>query len=257
MTDMHMRIICAVMGMFLLTACSVKEVRDSCPCLLVLEFSESRRTFSSEADLLISSAEGTIWSDAVDLSAQTGYSVYVPKVMLHLRIWADDDGLASEAGMEIPLGQDCPEVYMYDADVMPVGETVTDTVRLRKNHCVMQIKTEGEGGFPFDIKVIGNVSGYDMSGEPVEGDFECVPDFVGDCFSVVLPRQTDDSLMLQVQGDGVTTRSFALGQYLSAGGYDWSAPDLEDVAVTVDYALTEVRVEVNGWESVYAYDVIM
>ncbi|MBQ8482997.1 MAG: hypothetical protein IJ504_01705 [Bacteroidales bacterium] len=252
-----MKIQAVVACIFLLASCSVKEVRDSCPCLLLFDFSECGGAVPSDADLLVTSEEGVVWEDAVDLDVHTRYSVYVPKTDLHLRVWSGDGGLATVRGLDIPLGQDCPEIYMHDADVVATGEMLTDTVRMRKNHCVMHIKTEGGGDFPFDMKVNGNVSGYDHAGNPVEGKFECTPERDGDDFKVVLPRQTDDRLMLSVEGDGVASKTFALGQYLSAGGYDWSAPDLDDVSVTIDYALTEVRVLVNGWESVYAYDVIM
>lgn len=257
MANLYMRVLGSIIGVFLLISCSVKEVRDSCPCLLVLDLTECREMPPSEAMLLIYDSEGGIWEDNVSLAGHTEYSVYVPKTMLHLRMWYGDDGLASEDGMEIPIGQDCPEIYMYDVDILARGETVKDTVRMRKNHCVMQIRTEGGGDFPFDMKVTGNTSGYDCTGNPLEGRFECTPSGDGDSFMVVLPRQTDDMLMLHVNDDGVSGKSFALGQYLSACGYDWSAPDLDDVSVTIDYALTEVRVLVNGWESVYAYDVIM
>lgn len=252
-----MRISGIIVGMCLLASCSVKEVRDACPCLLVLDFAEYGDAVPMAADLLISDEDGKIWEDVLDLSLPTGYSVYVPKTMLHLHVWTGDEELFSEEGMNIPSGCDCPEIYMYHANVVAAGETVTDTVRMRKNHCVMRIRTEGEGDFPFEMKIIGNICGYDGTGEPVEGKFECAPDRDGDSFRVVLPRQTDDSLMLMVEGDDVSGRAFAVGQYLAAGGYDWTAPDLEDVIVTIDYALTEVRVVVNGWESVYAYDVIM
>lgn len=257
MIDRYMKIQAVVACIFLLASCSVKEVRDSCPCLLLFDFSECDGGVPSDADLLVTSEEGVVWEDVVDLAVHARYSVYVPKTNLHLRVWSGDDGLATVRGLEIPPGEDCPEIYMHDADVIATGEVFTDTVRMKKNHCVMHIKTEGGGDFPFDMKVTGNVSGYDHVGNPVEGKFECVPERDEDCFRIVLPRQTDDLLMLHVIGDGVGGKAFALGQYLSAGGYDWSAPDLEDVSVTIDYALTEVRVVVNGWESVYAYDVIM
>lgn len=257
MANLYMRMLGSMMGLFLLLSCSVKESRDSCPCLLVLDFRQCAGLVPSEADLLVESSGRTIWKDVVDLSGQSEYSVNVPRSVLHLRVWSHDDGLSTDEGLEIPLGQDCPEVYMHDVDVPTFEETVTDTVLMRKNHCVMHIKTVGGEDFPFDMKVTGNVSGYDRRGNPKRGRFECVPDQGEDCFRVVLPRQTDDTLMLQLEGDGVTCRAFALGQYLLAGGYDWSSPDLEDVTVKVDYALTEIRVVVNGWESVYAYDVIM
>ena len=70
-----------------------------------------------------------------------------------------------------------------------------------------------------------------------------------------MPRQTDASLMLEVDDGKGNSKAFALGQYIVSSGYDWTSPDLDDVSVTLDYAMTEIRLVVGGWESVYRYDV--
>jgi hypothetical protein len=70
----------------------------------------------------------------------------------------------------------------------------------------------------------------------------------------VLPRQIDASLMLEVDDGKGGYKAFALGQYIVSSGYDWTAEDLEDITVTLDYALTEIRLVIGGWESVYEYE---
>lgn len=241
--------------MMLMSSCSVKEVRDSCPCLLLIDFGENPSEKFMSADLMLAGGGEIIRKDAVDLtSVADGYSVYVPRSVIHLRLWAGTGGLASDEGLSIPFGSPCPETYMYDADLLVEGESCVAKARLRKNHCVMTVKGEDAETLPFRMKVTGGVSGYDAVGKPVEGGFECVPDDDG---KAVLPRQTDDSLLLHVSGDGTDVRTFALGQYLASSGYDWTSPDLEDVTVTLDYALTEVRIAVEGWEGVYVYDMVM
>ena len=89
------------------------------------------------------------------------------------------------------------------------------------------------------------------------GDFEFLLNGVGadHGYVAVLPRQVDASLVLEIDDGKGNSKVFALGQYMIASGYDWNEPDLEDVTVTLDYALTELRLVVNGWESVYRYDV--
>ena len=74
-------------------------------------------------------------------------------------------------------------------------------------------------------------------------------------YLAVLPRQSDASLMLYIDDGDTSVKAFALGQYIVSGGYDWTADDLEDISVSIDFAQTEVLVTVDGWESVYDYDV--
>ena len=71
----------------------------------------------------------------------------------------------------------------------------------------------------------------------------------------MLPRQKDASLILEVEDAKGNSKIFALGQYIVASGYDWTLPDLDDVSVTLDYAMTEIRLVIGGWESVYRYDI--
>ena len=238
-------------------SCSVKEDREGCPCVLELDFAGPYLEDAGFADLLISSGTGVVWRDTVDMDRnRTGYSVAVPRTRLHVRAWTGTDGYLSDECLRIPHGQDCPRVYMHDSDVLAEGETLGETVFLRKNHCVMTVMTEGEGKIAADLLVKGNVAGYDAVGRPLYGDFECHLDDSGldDGYVVVLPRQTDASLMLVVDDGSDTHKAFALGQYIVSSGYDWTAADLEDVTVTLDYALTEIRMTINGWDGVYRYD---
>ena len=74
---------------------------------------------------------------------------------------------------------------------------------------------------------------------------------------LALPRQTDDSLVLEVHDDTGVLRAFALGEYVAASGYDWDADDLKDITISLDYALTRIVIEVGDWREEYYFDVIM
>ncbi len=257
MGKVFIRMKCVLLSALFISSCSVKEIRDSCPSLLFLDFSEDDRRAPSPAALMITDGNQVVWEDTVDLvaAAEYGYSVYVPRTVVHMRLWSGDGGLAEGNGLSIPVGQPCPEVYMYDADLLMEGESNVAKVRLRKNHCVVSIVGDDGDVLPFVITVTGGVGGYDAMGVPVAGHFEC-PLRREDGIAV-LPRQIDDSLLLHVSGEDSDVRTFALGQYIASSGYDWNSPDLEDITVTLDYALTEITLEVEGWEGVYVYDMVM
>ena len=245
-------------GLLLETACSVREDRIPCPCQLYLDFVGPDIDDGTFAGLMVTAMKGFVWKDTVDVvKVRNGYTVSVPRTLLHIRSWIGADSCASESGIVIPYGQDCPKVYMHDSDVKTTGEYIRETVILRKNHCVLTLTTKGEGKLPSHIRLKGNVAGYDAEGQPLNGNFCCLLKEEGleNGYKAVLPRQTDASLMLEVDDGKGNSKAFALGQYIVSSGYDWTSPDLDEVSVTLDYAMTEIRLVVGGWESVYRYDV--
>ena len=245
-------------GLILQTACSVKEDRMPCPCLLHLDFVCPETEDMGLVGLKVTSLNGFVWRDTVDVSGGwNGYSLPVPQSSLHVSAWAGDDGLVSESGLVIPYGDDCPKVFMHDSDIRIDGEYCHETVTLRKNHCVLTLVTEGEEKLSSVLRLKGNVAGYDAWGVPLNGDFSFVLEEGGleDGYLAVLPRQNDASLILEADDGKGSNVAFAIGQYIVSSGYDWTAPDLDDIRVTLDYALTEIRVVIGAWESVYGYDV--
>lgn len=245
-------------GLILQTACSVKEDRIPCPCILHLDFVCPETEDIRLVGLKVTSLQGYEWRDTVDVTGGwNGYSVPVPQSSLHVSAWAGDGGLVSESGLAIPYGYDCPRVFMHDSDIRIDGEYYHETVNLRKNHCVLTLVTEGEDRLSSVLRLKGNVVGYDAWGVPLNGDFSFVLEDGGsdEGYTAVLPRQTDASLMLEVDDGSGNNVAFAIGQYIMSSGYDWTSPDLDDISVTLDYALTEIRVVIGGWESVFRYDV--
>lgn len=243
----------------MMAACSVKEDRASCPCLLVLDFSEVSQDLGGPASLYLAADGGPFLSDVIPLNEYRGrsYIVSVSRTKMDLMLWYGGEDMVSESGLVIPLGDDCPEVYMYGASFTTSGERHDEKVRMHKNHCRMTICAAGDIAVPLSMKVTGNVAGYDGKGRPVEGAFEYIVDYADlkDGRDVVLPRQTDSSLRLLIEDKDGDVKVFALGHYLESCGYDWNAADLDDVTVTVDFALTEVRLSVKGWEGVYTYEI--
>lgn len=253
----NLRCLFFLVATVLFSACSVKEDRILCPCILEMEFAESDPAIVRSVELQVTSRNGFRYADTVSV-AESGnrYSVPVPRTDLHIRAWAGTDGMASEYGLLIPLGRACPEVYMHDSDVCAEGETVHDVIFMRKNYCAVTLITKGGVRLPSDVRVKGNVAGYDDKGQPVRGRFEVFLDDDSEAgvYEFVLPRQIDSSLVMEVEDGQGGYKAFALGHYIASSGYDWNAADLEDVTVVIDYALTEIRLTISGWDGTYSYE---
>lgn len=242
-----------------LASCSVKEDRAACPCVLVLDVSSVDSSLVSAAELIVTQGEKKAVADSLIFGSLSSCSFLVPRGYLHLSVWSGAGKNVTEDGLDIPIGEDCPRVYMHDSELDATGEQVVETVMMRKNHCVLTVMTEQGKEFAHEMTVIGNVAGFDSEGLPKSGRFEYCLDQekYEEVWKVVLPRQLDSSLTLQVNDRRGNVKNFALGQYINESGYDWGTPDLSDLTIALDYALTQMTIKINGWESEYTFNVVL
>ena len=248
-----------VMSLALMWGCSVKEERGACPCRLFLDMTQVDMSVMSPLSLYVASGDALVHEAVFSQGTPDMYEAFVTRSELDIVGWSGGDGYVSENGLAIPLGYDCPPVYIHSSNVLAEGEYVTDTVRMRKNHCVLNVmfvKTEELQS----MTVRGSVCGYDYRGYPKPGDFMVYcpvsPSGVSST-QVCLPRQVGDPLYLDVVDAGGKTRTFPLREYIAAAGYDWSEPDLKDLNITLNYTLATVSLVVLGWDEEFVFDVVI
>ena len=243
----------------MLYVCCIKEERGECPCRLIVDLAEVDSASISSVDIQLTCKDGFVHKEKRHADSYDEEDIIsVPQEEIFLNVCYGDNGMMNPDGLLIPEDSDCPPVYLYSTLVDASDrEFVRKVVKMRKNHCVMKIYVEGDG-FPFDVTLKGNVCGYDASGCPVPGAFRYSPDEVGDsAYTVVLPRQLDSSLLLEVNDGSDVLKVFALGEYIKACGYDWTEDDLQDLTVGIDYARTQIVITVKGWDEVYEFDIVI
>lgn len=245
--------------MLLLSSC-IKEDRSGCPCRLYVDLTEVDSSAISSVKMAVSDIAAYFLVSEVEKEKYASECVLkVPRRKLWLNVYSGDDGLGTQdSGLLIPYGQDCPPVYMYSTLVDADCEKVVKKVKMSKNHCRMTVCLENEQDFEYYMSVKGNVCGYSADGLPLAGGFKYRLQSEDDeSFYVIVPRQLDASLILDVEDGDKVLKSFALGEYVSASGYDWRSENLRDIVVTIDYALTKVSIQVKGWDYVYDFDVVI
>lgn len=269
---------------FTCPGCSVKEDRDLCPCTLVLEFPRedaerlqdgvtvcmrgySDDVFSLCDTLLAGRAASSGGPDTV--SGKWSYSYVVPKGDVDLAVAYSADGLAGELNssgrwIEIDEGRPCPSIWTCCEKVSARADRVTVPVRLHKNFCRIDIQVRDVDGekFPFKLRVRGNVNGYGLDGKPARGAFLCdaersETESAGYGYAVTVPRQTDDSLTLEIVTDDGVAKSFAIGNYIAASGYDWTSADLKDICLEIDYARTVISFTIDKWTHSEQFEVVI
>lgn len=241
-----------------LSGCSIKENRADCPCRLVLDFSEVDTTVVNSAHVNMVHLSQTIVDKEL---GPTEYfpncSFSVPRSDLYLNVYSGTGGcLVRGKGIVIPYGEECPLVYMHSRTLEAGSDNVREVISMDKNHCLVSIGIEKDDELDYGLCVKGNVSGYGLDGNPVSGDFSYVPDKDEDgLYVAVIPRQIDSSLILEIDDGSDVIKSFALGEYIVAGGYDWAAASLDDISVSIDWALTHIRFTVQGWDWIEEYEI--
>ncbi|MBQ7517353.1 MAG: hypothetical protein IJU13_02850 [Bacteroidales bacterium] len=255
----------ALLLAILLTACSVKENRNHCPCHLLLDVSEVSTELFDSLDVALDEGNGRAQRFPLCLSLLPPgpVAVDVAKGRLSLNVCAVENGAVwlSSIGdvMEIPQGEQCPPLFLHTALLDARVEELTETVILHKSFCSLHIQMDGTDPsqpYPFSLQVRGDVDGFDANGRPKDGLFNpyAYPTADGQC-TVRVPRQKDDTLELLMCEDEVPLATFALGEYLKAGGYDWTAPDLADVSVRIDCARLTIRLKIEKWSETFHFNV--
>lgn len=238
--------------------CSVKENRGLCPCRLILDFTEVDTASVKSIDFYLRDDSEMVLNDVV-VKEEFGesYLAYVPRTGLMFSAWSGAGDALGES-LSIPFGEDCPLVYIHSSVIDAACESVTETVVMRKSFCRMTLNVRMAVHTSVSLVISGNVDGYEADGTPSIGDFMVRLDPDGDnVFYIRLPRQVDDSLVMEVdKGDNVVRR-FPIGRYIIESGYDWNAPDLEDITIDMDFAVTHLSMVIQGWEKEYKFDVVI
>ena len=200
--------------------------------------------------------------DHLPVSSEPFLSPYEP-----LSFWENTDQRAARAyhvmeeGIRISEGEECPELRLFRRTYDTRCEQVRDTVRFRKEYCMLDLRIlSWDGPSLFDLAVRGGYCGFGSGDRLLEGPFffRTRPDGAGQA-RVRVPRQGDDALVLEIH-DGPAAGSaavkfFALGEYLRESGYDWTAADLSDVEILIDYARTSVTLQIDRWTTVIPFDI--
>lgn len=231
-----------------------------CPCRLVLDMEDIDTSVVKYAELVVRASGGFHFRDTLGVEDLMEKCVVdVPRGGVGVGVYCGaSDHVDETGGIGIEYGEECPPVYMYSSVFEASGEMLVRDVSMRKNHCIMTIQVEAEKVFPFRLEAKGVIDGYELGGMPSVGEFmyAMYADENGSC-SLTLPRQRDASLVLEVSDGTEVLKCFALGEYVAASGYDWDAEDLKDIVVTLDYSMTRVKIEVEGWRQEYVFNVVI
>ena len=243
------------------TACSVKEDRGDCPCWLEIDLSGCGH-YADEVQLKgWTSQKNVLGANVLGEDFMTLYEAEVPRGTVdYVACGGTGESRMTGMTMTIPEGEQCGPLFAYRTSLITECETVTDKVHLHKQYAAVHLgfeRADGMTATATDVTVRGDWCGMDLRDlSPVKGTFSYAPEADSDgLWTFRLPRQGDDGLLLDVYSEGTLLDSIKLGEVIAKTGYDWTAEDLADIWIGVDWARGEISVRVEGWSEGSVYTV--
>lgn len=241
----------------LIVGCSVKEDRTECPMPLLVV--PGLRAISVPVRYHLQSEEETVWNGVFICDADSTVSIDVPRRYLEsFASYSEVDYYDEDGAYCIPIGNECPEIWTHSAMLDATVPVVTDTVDLYRSRACMTFVVTGAGK-NHAMTLQGDVCGFHKDGSPAVGEYICKAGKTGHVdasgrWTIGVPRQFDDSLVLEIESSGVY-RTFPVGRFLDDSGYDWTARSLDDVTIEIDYSDYHVRIRSEAWEHTLSFDI--
>ena len=249
----------------ILASCSVKEVRDGCPCRLEVDLSDASQDRGQ-----ISVRIGSIESSTIlyaDPASEKVLTVNVPKGHTSVACIQGIRGCINDGNdVIIPEGLEADSLMVSLNDVDCSGEKAYCKAVFHKDWASITVFTKNSASeaYPYDILICGKTNGISLiSGMPVEGRFRyrtscSVSDGTA---SIRIPRQNPDgkglTLTLVPKKEGGVGKEYDLSAIISAIGFDWTAKDLDDIRIDIDHSGCLTGIRVIDWNTGEDRDVII
>lgn len=226
-------------------SCSVKENRMECPCLLEITLAggnDSKAVVGVWKDELVNSLDVNSYDKSRRHALDIPRGYFTMTACSGLRRKLPRDG-----SFFLEKGEEMEEIYAGSSQLEALADTVYGSVVLHRQFAFINVRVLciSAEQMPQDIIIGGNTAGMDLrTMAPLPGKYEVVlhPIF-GEYCRASVPRQLDSSLIMDIAGLG----RIPIGEYITESGYDWSAADLADIELDIDFIECTVTLKASGW----------
>ncbi len=245
--------------MIFMTACSIKEDREKCPCILTIDISGCHEWSD---DLSLKGWKGSKSLFGMSASAKDfpgGISITVPKGAVSYFARSPLEHSRQEGRIvSIKEGNESDPLFAYRTSLVADNEEMYDKVVMHKQFANFNISFAHKDGFEAGVDSViisAQYSGLNLEDlSPVKGSFNFVSAGSDGFFSIRIPRQEEDSAIeIDIMHDGEVLREIDLSSLLSEKGYSWKDEDLDDVWLDFDIGKSSVKVGFTEWEDGVCY----
>jgi len=262
------RLLAALLAAVSLAGCSVKEDRDGCPCWVSVNVDRFIAAGHHSGHVLYSSSEG-VYNDTTDFNAHigTGYGITVPREQVSCAVVAGCTQ-ASRFSRDVvytAYHAEADPLFAYSETFTRKSDEYTVTAVPHKQYCRISFKhVDRDMGvaYPYVFRISCKYNGYNLTTrlpEPGEYVWVAAQDRQG-LYSMNVPRQGSYEMLFEVlqlksadRWEAVPVYAKELGEEIRKAGYDWTAEDLADMEVTVDFSSMTSTVSVRDWEEDHTY----
>lgn len=238
----------------LVPACSILETRDGCPCNIFVDLASQTVAPNDSVCVNVNGINVRDYNRAVVPFPEYPDGVHLPikdREMAAVSVFpANLMQYNSQGAFFVTSGVDFPPLYAHFSLCETSDTQAYVRAEMHKQYCRVNLQFISSDQSRYSLAVKSAFCGYNADGSLAKGGFHhrINPDAQGRAV-FNLPRQGDSALMLEISGGAAGRREYALGALLERNGYDWAAPDLEDVSITLDFASSQLVVNSVGWSS--------
>lgn len=242
---------------FISISCSVKEMREACPCRVGLDFTKLLPQAAPGGEIIatITAENGKVLYKrpfGTD-TCSPRYEILLPKEVYTASallssgeaVWIEE-----ESGIRLREGFQADSLYGQATALDARDEEAEYVPQPLKQFATLFIKF-GAPVLDLGVEVSLPASFIETSGlSAAASPFSIRRIFSGESGSLRLPRQTGRNIVATFF-DGEANRPLAkvdLEPLLKRIGYDFNAPELADIYLTVDFAAGRATIEVEGWK---------
>ena len=242
---------------FLTIACSVVEQRTACPCWVGLDFSKVLQQEhpgpGKTMDVVIYGPDGSAaYSHSYGLdSCASYYEVELPRGRYTVSALMGEISVGPDRQADTLLGKSLP----LDAS----GETAEAVIEPFKQFATIGIKVLSS---PYDsLSITLKAASAAIDRRSLEGlpqQYSCSGTFSGGSAGFNILRQAGGELMLSFSdaASGHHITDIDLGEWLKEIGYDFSAENLADIVLILDFHSGTASLSIAGWLDAPTYFVI-
>jgi hypothetical protein len=242
---------------FALHSCTVKEMREACPCRVGLDFSNLLEMASEQGVIRVnvtdSEGKSVFFKEYAADTCEHRYEITLPKGTYTISSLLANDYQSwkpEEDGIRLVEGCQADSLYGEAEFLDALGEEAEAIPDALKQFAILFIKFAAPvKNLRMDVLIPTSfISSKDLA--PLPSPIILSDMVTGKTAVVGLPRQCSEDIIISFFEGRSTSPilSINLSSRLKEIGYDFSAPSLENIYLSIDFNAGQARIEVEGWK---------
>lgn len=239
-----------------LCSCSIKENRNRCPTLLILNINETSPSNPGKENHIKAGDDRTFYSISTPRGRQI-LKIKIKKGIYDICSYSSSEHWKYDKGrnlLVLEYGKQADSLYGGCIKAVCEEDSTEKTIDLFKQWCELTIKFKHPETWKSCLfEITGNWSAFSLKDfTPVKNKF-CVSFDNPSKIKAKIPRQKDTGLFLEIYNSdngkkGELLFSIPIGIKMFQEGYDWNREHLSDITLIINEKKQESSVSIEDWK---------